>query len=98
MSMAPPKGMVAIFCQGLRNRLAKANVTVTLVKPGFVDTPMTAGFEKKGLLWAQPGTIGRIIVRAASRGADEVYAPWFWVGIMAVIKAIPERVFKRMKL
>ena len=92
------KGMVAIFCQGLRNRLAPAGVSVTLVKPGLVDTPMTAGFEKKGLLWADAATVGRIVARAAARGADVVYAPGFWFFIMAVIKAIPERVFKRLKL
>jgi short-subunit dehydrogenase len=92
------KGFVAIFCQGLRNRLSRSGVSVTLVKPGFVDTPMTAGFQKKGLLWAEPRTLGRLIVRAAARGADEVYAPWFWFAILAVIKAIPERAFKRLKL
>ena len=92
------KGMVAIFCQGLRNRLAKANVSVTLIKPGFVDTPMTAGFANKGFLWAQPAEIGRVIVRATARGADEVYTPAFWGLIMRVIMAIPERVFKRLKL
>ena len=59
---------------------------------------MTKGFEKKGLLWVQPSTVGRIIASAAASGADEVYAPWFWFGIMGVIKAIPERVFKQLKL
>jgi short-subunit dehydrogenase len=92
------KGMVAIFCQGLRNRLAKSGVTVTLIKPGFVDTPMTARFDKKGFLWAQPSAIGETIVRATARGADEVYAPAFWRVIMIVIRAIPERVIKRLKL
>jgi hypothetical protein len=92
------KGMVAIFCQGLRNRLAKSGVSVTLIKPGFVDTPMTAGFDKKGFLWAQPAAIGKLIVHATARGADEVYAPAFWAPIMMVIKAIPERAFKRLKL
>jgi hypothetical protein len=92
------KGMVAIFCQGLRNRLAKSGVTVTLIKPGFVDTPMTAAFDHKGFLWAQPGAIGKLIVCATARGADEVYTPAFWGLIMRVIMAIPERVFKRLKL
>jgi short-subunit dehydrogenase len=90
--------MVAIFCQGLRNRLAKSGVSVTLIKPGFVDTPMTSAFEKKGLLWAQPAVIGKLIVSAAARGADEVYAPAFWRLIMMAIKAIPERVFKGLQL
>ena len=32
---------------GLRNRLAKSGVTVTLIKPGFVDTPMTASSRRR---------------------------------------------------
>ena len=38
------KGAVAIFLQGLRNRLYNSGVYVLTVKPGFVDTPMTKDF------------------------------------------------------
>lgn len=92
------KGMVTLFLQGLRNRLAPQGISVLTVKPGFVDTPMTAAFEKKGALWATPQQVGQGIVRAMDRGADVAYLPWFWRGIMAVILAIPEPVFKRLKL
>ena len=92
------KGMVSLFLQGLRNRLFKAGVRVITVKPGFVDTPMTAAFEKSGLLWAQPDQIAQGIVAAVERGRDEVYLPWFWRWIMLIIRHIPETVFKRLKL
>ena len=36
------KSAVSTFAQGLRNRLARAGVKVVTIKPGFVDTPMTA--------------------------------------------------------
>jgi decaprenylphospho-beta-D-erythro-pentofuranosid-2-ulose 2-reductase len=92
------KGMVGLFLQGLRNRLSGKGVRVITVKPGFVDTPMTAAFEKKGLLWTQPDRIAKGIVAAVDRGRDEVYLPWFWRWIMLVILHIPERLFKRLKL
>lgn len=95
------KGMVARFLEGLRNRLAQSgvpNVRVLLVKPGFVDTPMTAEFEKKGLLWAQPETVAAGILGAIENGKDVVYLPWFWWPIMRVIRHIPERIFKRLSL
>lgn len=92
------KGMVTIFLQGLRNRLAKAGVRVVTIKPGFVDTPMTAAFEKKGLLWASPDQIAHGIVKAVASGRDVVYLPWFWRWIMLVIQHIPEVVFKRLSL
>jgi len=91
------KGGLSVFLQGLRNRLAPSGVQVLTIKPGFVDTPMTADF-RKGALWAGPDTIAAGIHRAIRRRADEVYLPWFWWGIMTLIKAIPERIFKRLKL
>ncbi len=92
------KGMVALYLQGLRNRLAPAGLQVLTVKPGFVDTPMTAGFARKGLLWAQPDRIARGILRALDRRRDVVYVPGFWRWIMLLIRLIPERVFKRLHL
>jgi len=38
------------------------------------------------------------IERAILRNADVVYTPWFWLPIMAVIRAIPESVFKRLRM
>jgi len=91
------KGGVSIFLDGLRNRLQTAGVRVITIKPGFVDTPMTAEFDK-GALWAQPDKIAHRIYTSMERGADVLYVPWFWKPIMFVIKHIPEPVFKRMKL
>lgn len=91
------KGMLAIFLQGLRNRLHAAGCNVITIKPGFVDTPMTRDFAK-GVLWAQADDIARGIVRAIRKRANVVYLPRFWWAIMAVIRSIPEPVFKRLHL
>jgi decaprenylphospho-beta-D-erythro-pentofuranosid-2-ulose 2-reductase len=91
------KAALSAYLQGLRNRLSRSNVQVLTVKPGFVDTPMTAAF-KKGPLFVGPEVIARGIHRAVSKGRNEVYLPWFWFPIMQVIKSIPEPLFKRMKL
>jgi len=91
------KAMVTTFTSGLRQRLFKSGVSVVTIKPGFVDTPMTAEF-KKGLLWASPETIGRIIDKAMLRKCAVVYAPWFWMWIMMIIKMIPECIFKKLSL
>jgi hypothetical protein len=91
------KGAVSIFLQGLRNRLHASGVHVITIKPGFVDTPMTAGFAKN-FLWADAATVGRGVYRAISRGSDVAYLPWFWRPIMLLIRLVPERVFKRLRL
>ena len=91
------KGGLAVFLEGLRHRLHAAGVNVVTVKPGFVDTPMTRAFAK-GPLWASPDTIARGIVRAIDRRRGDVYLPGFWRGIMAVVRALPDRIFLRSKL
>lgn len=91
------KATLTVYLQGLRNRLSKHGVNVLTVKPGFVDTPMTAGFNK-GLLWAQPESIAGGILAAVKKGRAEVYLPWFWRYIMMVIKLIPEWLFIKLSL
>lgn len=91
------KGALSVWLQGLRNRLARSGVAVVTVKPGFVDTPMTAGVPKNRL-FASPDQVARGILRAADRHADVAYVPGFWRLIMLVIKLVPERIFKRLSL
>lgn len=91
------KALVTAFLSGLRQRLAKCAVNVVTIKPGFVDTPMTAAFAK-GPLWARPDKVARGIVNALDRRRGTVYLPGFWRPIMLVIRAIPESLFLRLSL
>ena len=92
------KAVVSTFLQGLRARLAKSNVHVLTIKPGFVDTPMTADIEKGGPLWAQPEDIAKGIMHAIEKRKNTVYLPWFWRIIMGIIIHIPEFIFKKLSL
>jgi len=92
------KGGLAVFVQGLRHRLWPLGVKVVLIKPGFVDTPMTASFPKGGPLWATPDKVAGDIVRALEAGQAVLYTPWFWRVIMAVIRSVPDFIFRRTKL
>jgi short-subunit dehydrogenase len=91
------KGALSVFLQGLRNRLAHRGVSVTTIKPGFIDTPMTANI-KKGPLFASAELVGKRIYKAMKQGESVVYTPFFWRFIMLVIIHIPECIFKKLKL
>jgi short-subunit dehydrogenase len=91
------KAAVSAYLSGLGQRLRPAGINVLTIKPGFVDTPMTAAF-KKGALWAKPDQIAQGIVRAVDRRRAVAYLPGFWWAIMMVIKNIPEFVFRRISL
>ena len=92
------KAMVTTFLQGLRVRMAKVGVHVLTIKPGFVDTPMTADIEKSGPLWAKPEDIAVGIEKAIVKGKHEVYLPFFWRFIMAIIINIPHIIFNKLSL
>lgn len=92
------KAAVTTFLQGVRNRLAACNVHVITIKPGFVDTPMTDGMDKSGLLWAQPETVAEAIVKGIENRVNVLYVPWFWRYIMLIITHIPEFIFKKLSL
>jgi hypothetical protein len=83
------------FLSALRQRMFKRGVRVVTVKPGFVDTAMTA-HVRKSLLFASPRTVARGIARAVDTGKPVVYLPRFWRVVMMIIRAIPETLFRRL--
>lgn len=91
------KAAVSAFTSGLGQRLRPDGVSVVTIKPGFVDTPMTAAF-KKGLLWASPSKVAADIAAAMIAGTPVIYTPGFWRPIMWVIRSLPEFVFRRLSL
>lgn len=89
------KAAVSACAEGLRQRLAPAGVSVTLVKPGWVDTAMTEGLPRNAL-YVPAREAAEAILAAAERGAGTVYVPWWWRPIMAVVRALPEAAMRRL--
>jgi decaprenylphospho-beta-D-erythro-pentofuranosid-2-ulose 2-reductase len=83
--------------EGLAQRYAGSDIHILTVKPGFVDTPMTAGMVERKLLLASPERVALDIQRAVSRRQRVVYTPWFWWVIMFIIRNLPWFVFKRLR-
>ena len=92
------KAALTTYLSGLRNRLYKVNVHVLTVKPGFVNTKMTANMVLSSKLTAQPEEVAKEIYDAQNRKKDLLYTKWFWRWIMLIIKMIPENIFKKMNL
>jgi short-subunit dehydrogenase len=91
------KGGLTTYLQGLRNRLYHRGVHVITVKPGFVDTRMVFG-ERKLPLVAAPEAVARDIYRAVMSRKNVVYVPGFWRFIMLMVCAIPEGLFKKLRM
>ncbi|MEZ5964365.1 MAG: SDR family NAD(P)-dependent oxidoreductase [Planctomycetota bacterium] len=83
-----------VHLESLRNRLWDKGIHVTTIRPGFVDTEMTAGLGLKGAISAEQAADA--IVRAARKNKGVVYVPFKWRIIMGVVKSMPSFLFKRL--
>ncbi|MCS7268696.1 MAG: SDR family oxidoreductase [Geminicoccaceae bacterium] len=92
------KGGLQTFLEGLRHRFAGTGVRVLDIRPGPVDTPMTAHMPKSGLPWASAERVAADILRAVERGRSVLYTPWFWRWIMLVLRHLPQPLFHRLRL
>lgn len=85
------------YLAGLRNRLTRSGGHVVTVKPGFVDTAMTWGIEGMFLV-ASPEKVATDILKAVKKKKNVIYTPFFWLGIMTIIRLVPEPIFKKLKI
>lgn len=88
------KGALGLYLQGLRSRLWK-KVTVTTIKLGPVDTPMTVSHQKNASFITSEQA-ARGIVRAIDRKKQEAYVPGYWRPILWAVRTMPETIFQRL--
>ncbi|MXZ32799.1 MAG: SDR family NAD(P)-dependent oxidoreductase [Gammaproteobacteria bacterium] len=89
------KALVSAFLQGLRGKLHGAGVHVIDIRPGLVDSPMTAHLQKSPL-FSSPERVAGGIVRAVARKKHTVYVPGYWYFIMEIVRFLPDAIFKRL--
>lgn len=88
------KAFMSNYMEGLRFNLFKFGVTVTDVRPGYVDTPMTEG--QQGMFWVvDADTAARQIYRAILRKRAVAYVPRRWAIVAALIRLVPRSMYRR---
>lgn len=93
---AATKAGLTAYLEALRNRCSRYGVNVVTVKPGFVDTDMTRGLP--GLFWLiSADDAAARILRLADRGTSASgYVPRRWGLVMAIIRAVPSPIFRKL--
>jgi short-subunit dehydrogenase len=92
------KAALTAYASGVGHRLRGTGVTVVTIKPGPVDTPMIRGRVLSPGLVADVDVVGRRIHGALERGERVVYVPGKWRWIMGVLRALPVRLFERLRV
>jgi NAD(P)-dependent dehydrogenase (short-subunit alcohol dehydrogenase family) len=91
------KAALGAYAQGLRALLHPDGVSVTTVKLGYLDTRLSYGLAPARLAMS-PGRAARAVRRAIRNRREVVYVPGPWRPVMLVLRAIPERIFKRLPI
>ena len=83
------------YLEALRNRLTRHGVTVTTIKPGFVDTVLLENAPKT--FWViSPEQAAQQIHKAIQRKRQTVYVPARWGLVGLIIRHIPSCIFRRL--
>jgi short-subunit dehydrogenase len=89
----PSKAAVNNLAEALHNVLAARGITVTVINPGYVRTPMTAGAKFPMPFMVPVETAARRIVRGLEKGRYEIAFPWQLVALTKLGRLMPNRLF-----
>ena len=88
------KAALHTYLEGMRNRLHPQGVTVSTIKPGFVNTRMLGGKRHLGAI--EPADAARRIANALDRRAESFFVPGWWAMVALAIRSCPGFLFKRI--
>lgn len=91
------KGGLTIFLQGLRSRLNRKGITISTIKPGPVNTPMTSQ-NKDVRLMISAQNAGNIIASKILKKREIIYVPWWWSLVIGFLRILPERYAKKLQI
>ena len=93
LPMAPTyagsKAGLKMFATSLRVSLRRHGLCVTLVAPGFVDTPMSASLKAPRPFLVSAEAAATIIAEGVARGKAEIAFPWPFALARALIPRLP---------
>jgi short-subunit dehydrogenase len=93
---APSKAAVISLAEVLRLELLDHGVTVSLVNPGFVETPMTDvnDFPMPYIISADDAA--NRILAGLKRGKFEIAFPWQLVAMLKLLRILPNALYLRL--
>ena len=98
LPMAPTysgtKAGLAMFAEALELRLKKHGVGVTLISPGFIDTPMSRSVPPPKPFLMTAKDAATIMRRKIEGGARRLIVPWQFALILALSRWVPRALIR----
>lgn len=93
MAYGPTKAALINLAETLKPELEQFGIHVTVINPGFVDTPATKGnpFPMPDLITADEAA--RYIAEGIDKQKVEIIFPWRFALIMKLLRILPNRPF-----
>ena len=91
LAYGPTKAALINLAENLFLDLRPQGVGVSLVNPGFVDTPLTAQNEFSMPALLTPEQAAQAIVRCWERGQFEMHCPKRFTGVLKLMRCLPYR-------
>jgi len=90
------KAAVSTLFESLRVDLRRSGVSVTVIHPGFIRTPMTAGRKKRLPFLLEVDDAACRILRAIERRARTYAFPWQLAGLVRLLRHVPNALYDRI--
>lgn len=83
------KAAVQIYSEGLRRLLSEKGVGVTVVRPGFIDTPMSQSLDMPRPFCWSPDRAAKKVIGDVRKGASQITFPWPLRLLLGLQKIVP---------
>lgn len=90
------KAALSTFFESLRAELRPKNIYITTIHPGFIDTPMTRGRNRKMPFLQDADRAAKLMLRAIEARRRTYAFPWQLATIARLGKWIPNALYDRM--
>jgi len=65
------------------------------IKPGFINTKLTAQFNKN-FLWVNPDYAAKTICKHLGNNKESFYVPGFWFFVVFILKFLPKNILRKL--
>ena len=92
------KAALSTYMEGIRNHLLQHKIAVTVINPGFIDTPMNTHLKFRPFL-ISPEKGALLIADLIEKKVFSSSVPvWPWAAISRILSLIPERLWHKINI